>query len=105
MNIVLGDYVIAPYPGGTCWQIYRKAPEGSKAKARRFDGLDGKNASIGKYPTTVRGAVEAVAGLMERDGGGCVFGKDELVSRLLEIEDEVRALAERVEKAVGCDGR
>lgn len=60
MEIVIGDYRISPYAGGTCWQIQRRN-NGGKSKGKR-EWCDPR-----KFPSNLAHALRLVREQMIRE--------------------------------------
>ena len=92
MEIRLGDWRVAPYSSGPCWQLQKRAAEGSKEEWLKPS----------HYPGTLHRAVEMLVEFAARDMGGSFdLGDGGAAEMLREIDILVEIAVERFEEAAG----
>lgn len=92
MDIRLGDWRVVPYGGGHCWQLQKRAAEGSKEEWLKPS----------HYPGTLRRAVGMLVEFAARDMGGSFdLGDGGAAEMLREIDILVEIAVERFEEAAG----
>ena len=95
MEIRLGNWRVVPYSSGPCWQLQKRAAEGSKEEWLKPS----------HYPGTLHRAVEMLVEFAARDAGGSFdLGDGGAADMLREIgaavDDSIRRIEEAAEKAV-----
>lgn len=100
MNLRINDYELRPYPGSTCWQLY-KWVEPKEEPPRGVRIVDGKYArSLGRYPSTLRHGVGMAVEQMLMDGDEEV-SVGEAKGRLLSLLDAIDEACDRLVEKVG----
>ena len=90
MEIRLGDWRVVPYGFGPCWQLQKRAAEGSKEEWLKPS----------HYPGTLHRAVELLVEYAARDAGGSFdLGDGGAAEMLREIDVLVESAVERFEEA------
>ena len=90
MEIRLGDWRVVPYSSGPCWQLQKRAAEGSKEEWLKPS----------HYPGTLHRAVEMLVESAARDMGGSFdLGDGGAAEMLREIYVLVESAVERFEEA------
>ena len=93
MEIRLGDWRVAPYSSGPCWQLQKRAAEGSKEEWLKPS----------HYPGTLHRAVEMLVEFAVRgvDGEIDLSDHDGMARLVAAVDAMVTEAVERIEIAVG----
>lgn len=91
MDIRLGDWRVVPYGGGHCWQLQKRAAEGSKEEWLKPS----------HYPGTLHRAVEMLVefAVLDMDAGFVLKEKKDIGDMLLCVDAMVWNAVERIESA------
>ncbi len=78
MNVVIGEYMISPYCGNTCWRIQKRAKKDLKSEWSEAI----------YYPSTFSQAIQKVRELMRMDKQK-TYSIDKLIKELKQIDCEI----------------